>query len=355
MNKSFKTLFALLLGILFFFPTFTSNSFADTESEVKKQQEKAVKLKNLQKEIEQLQKEIKEEEKKKKEELKRKAKEKKKKQAELKRKEREEKKKKAKLKLKANEKKEGSQKKKIEEIDQMFSSGILSEEECIKFKKVILGENSKVSCGAVKTKSASVKKTSSIIDPVTVIDYVNELGQFVEPAYYPEGMLKAFGKSCKKFYCRAKKATKDMAKIFGRKGTYFDIHGGAQLYGMAYFELFYLDSLRKNTKKIDKFLEDWPEQKGTKGIISVLKLNKSRKKMRAALGMDLNTPVEEAMMRFWTLGDFLNQGKANKREVSKEIKQRRKLLVQYKKAISSFNSALKSKDDENLYNEILKK
>ena len=237
----------------------------------------------------------------------------------------------------------------------MFSSGILSKEECIKFKKVILGENSKVSCGDVKTKSASVKKTSSLIDPVTIIDYVNELGQFVEPAYYPEGMVEAFGKSCKKFHCRAKKATKDMAKIFGRKGTYFDRHGGAQLYGMAYFELFYLNSLKKSTKRIDKFLENWPEKKGSMEVISVLKLNKSRKKMREALGMDLNTPVEEAMMRFWTLGDFLNQGKANKREVNKEIKQRRKLLAKYKKAISSFNSALKSKDDENLYNEILKK
>ena len=344
MNKSFKTLFAIFLGILFFIPTFTSNSFADTESEVKKQQEKSVKLKELQKEIKQLQKEIKAEEKRKQAELKRKAKEKKKKQAELKRKEREEKK-----------KKKGSQEKKIKEIDQMFASGVLSKEECIKFKKVILGENSKVSCGTVKTKSVSVKKTPSVIDPVTIIDYVNELGQFVEPAYYPEGMIEAFGKSCKKFHCRAKKATKDMAKIFGRKGTYFDRHGGAQLYGMAYFELFYLDSLRKNTKKIDKFLEDWPEKKGTREIISVLKLNKSRKKMREALGMDLNTPVEEAMMRFWTLGDFLNQGKANKREVNKEIKKRRKLLVKYKKAISSFNSALKSRDDENLYNEILKK
>ncbi len=59
MNKLFKWLLTLFLGILFFLPTFTSNSFADTESEVKKQQEKAVKLKNLQKEIEKLQKEIK--------------------------------------------------------------------------------------------------------------------------------------------------------------------------------------------------------------------------------------------------------------------------------------------------------
>ena len=344
MSKSFKTLFALFLGILFFIPTFTSNSFADTESGVKKQQEKSVKLKELQKEIDQLQKEIKAEEKRKKAELKRKAKEKKKKQAELKRKEREEKK-----------KKEGSQEKKIKEIDQMFASGVLSKEECIKFKKVILGENSKVSCGAVKTKSVSVKKTPSIIDPVTVIDYVNELGQFVEPAYYPEGMIEAFGKSCMKFNCRAKKGIQKMSKIFGRKGTYFDRHGGAQLYGMAYFELFYLNSLKENTRRIDKFLENWPEKKGTRSLISVLKLNKSRKKMRAALGMDLNTPVEEAMMRFWTLGDFLNQGKANKRKVSKEIKHRRKLLVKYKKAISRFNAALKSEDDENLYNEILKK
>ena len=63
MNKLFKWLLTLFLGILFFLPTFTVNSLADTESEVKKQQEKAVKLKNLQKEIEQLQKEIKAEEK----------------------------------------------------------------------------------------------------------------------------------------------------------------------------------------------------------------------------------------------------------------------------------------------------
>ena len=352
-----KKIFTILLLIVFvgYDSSFPTTVKADTQDELKKQQEKAVKLKNLQKEIEQLQKEIKAEEKKKQAELKRKAKEKKKKQAELKRKAREEKKKQAKLKLKAKEKEGGSQEKKIKEIDQMFTSGLLSKEECIKFKKVILGENSKVSCGAAKTKSVSVKKTPSVIDPVTVIDYVNELGQFVEPAYYPEGMLEAFGKSCKKFHCRAKKATKDMARIFGRKGTYFDRYGGAQLYGMAYFELFYLNSLKKSTKRIDKFLENWPEQKGSREVISVLKLNKSRKKMRSALGMDLNTPVEEAMMRFWTLGDFLNQGKANKREVSKEIKQRRILLVKYKKAISSFNTALKSEGDENLYNEILRK
>jgi hypothetical protein len=55
------------------------------------------------------------------------------------------------------------------------------------------------------------------------------------------------------------------------------------------------------------------------------------------------------------LGDFLEQGKMNKREVSKEIKQRRNLLAKYKKAISGFNTALKSKNDENLYNKILKK
>ena len=44
-------------------------------------------------------------------------------------------------------------------------------------------------------------------------------------------------------------------------------------------------------------------------IYKLIKLNKSREQMRKALGMNLNTSVEEAMERYWVMGDFLEKGK----------------------------------------------
>ena len=36
--------------------------------------------------------------------------------------------------------------------------------------------------------------------------------------------------------------------------------------------------------------------------------------MRKAMGMDLNTSIEEVMERYWIMGDFLEKGKVEKQE-----------------------------------------
>ena len=74
--------------------------------------------------------------------------------------------------------------------------------------------------------------------------------------------------------------------------------------------------------------------------------------MRKSLGMDLNTSIEEAMERYWIMGDFLQRGEIKKENISKDMKKREKLLARYKKAVKKFNSALKNKEDEDLYNKI---
>ena len=198
---------------------------------------------------------------------------------------------------------------------------------------------------------------SSTKEPLTVMQQVKALGIFTEPVNYPEGMVKFFGNSCKKFTCRAKKATQRMSLTFKRSGTYHQRHPGAQLHAMAMFELFYLQQLKKNQKKVKKFIAAWPDKtKHGKAVVSLLKLNKSREQMRKALGMDLNTSVEEVMERYWVMGDFLEKGKIEKQEkISKNMKKRKKLLAKYKKAVSGFNSTLKKQEDEKLYNEIQNK
>ncbi len=192
--------------------------------------------------------------------------------------------------------------------------------------------------------------------PLTVVQEVRQLGVYSEPSKYPEGMLEFFGSACKSFTCRAEKATKEMALTFKRSKLYHKRKPGHQLYALAMFELFYLSELKKKERRVEKFLSAWPEKsKFGKEIISLIKLNRSKEKMRKSLGMDLNTSVEEAMERYWIMGDFLQKGEIKKEKVSKDIKKREKLLAKYKKAISKFNSALKNKEDEELYNRIKKK
>jgi len=197
---------------------------------------------------------------------------------------------------------------------------------------------------------------SATNEPSKVMDEIKALGTFTEPSSYPEGMVKFFGKTCIKFHCRAKKATKEMAKTFGRKKIYHQRHPGAQLYALAMFELFYLQELKKKQGKVDKFIAAWPDKKKhAKTVISLIKLNKSREQMRKAMGMDLNTSIEEVMERYWVMGDFLEKGKVEKQEkISKDMKKRKKLIAKYKKAVSAFNSTLKKQEDEKLYNEIQK-
>tara|TARA_B100001765_G_scaffold67963_1_gene41177 strand:- start:122 stop:784 length:663 start_codon:yes stop_codon:yes gene_type:complete len=192
--------------------------------------------------------------------------------------------------------------------------------------------------------------------PLTVMQEVKALGVFTEPTDYPEGMVQFFGKTCKKFHCRAKKAIQEMSKTFGRTQIYHQRHPGAQLHALAMFELFYLQQLKKNQKKVEKFIAAWPDKKKHgKTVVSLLKLNKSREQMRKALGMDLNTSVEEAMERYWVMGDFLEKGEIKKQKISKDIKKRGLLLAKYKKAVVDFKSSIQNQEDEKLYDKIKKK
>ena len=147
-----------------------------------------------------------------------------------------------------------------------------------------------------------------------------------------------------------------MGKIFNRTPIYFERHPGAQLYGMAMFELLYQQRLKENQKKIEEFLASWPDKKKHKRpIVSLMKLNDSRKKMRSAMGMDLTMGVEEAMESFWLMGDFLEQGERKKQNVDKAIATRGELLAKYKKALNTFNSEIKRKKEEEFYEKITKK
>ena len=187
-----------------------------------------------------------------------------------------------------------------------------------------------------------------------ILEQVKLLGKFKEPERYPKGFEEMFLKEgCKTWHCLTKKAAKKMSLIFKRTEKYNLRYPGNQIRGMALYEIFYLNTLKKNEKKINEFIENWPEKnENAKEVINLLRLNKSREKMRSALGMDLNTSVEDALEIYWIMSEFLDLGVTKKQRISKDLKSRKKFLVEYKDIISKKNSEFKKNKDKSFYDSI---
>ena len=197
---------------------------------------------------------------------------------------------------------------------------------------------------------------SIIIGEDDVLKEVKLLGSFKEPERYPESFKEEFFKKCKKFSCIGNTSTKKMAEVFAKSEIYNLKNPGNQIKGMALFEIYYLNVLRKKEKNIKIFLESWPtKKKKTQEVVQLIKLNKSREKMRKALGMDLNTSVEDAIEVYSIMANFLSMGTPKKQKISKELELRKKFLEDYKSVVSKFNLQFKNYDNESLYNQIKKR
>ena len=187
---------------------------------------------------------------------------------------------------------------------------------------------------------------------------LTEIGEFKEPTKYPEGFLKTTAKRCKdlKFICVQDKAVKEMSLRFQRSDRYNDKNPGNQVYAMAHFELFFMNKLREERNSLKKFKENWPEKKiNTDEIISLIKLNETRKMMRNALGMNMNNSIEEVIDTYWTLGDFLQLGEIKVEKVDKDLLKRKRVLSEYKSIVSSLKRNLETQNLQKAYEFLEKK
>ena len=219
-----------------------------------------------------------------------------------------------------------------------------------KGKKEISSKKKSKEKNTTSSKKSIVPKTKNELEQ-EILEQVKLLGKFKEPERYPNGFVEMFlKKGCKTWHCLTKKAAKKMSIIFKRSEKYNLRNPGNQIRGMALYEIFYLNTLKKNEKKINEFIENWPEKnENAKEVINMVRLNKSREKMRSALGMDLNTSVEDALEVYWIMSEFLDLGVTKKQRISKDLKSRKKFLAEYKNTISKFNSEFKKNKDKSLY------
>jgi len=208
-----------------------------------------------------------------------------------------------------------------------------------------------------KSKIKSILKKKDKDKEKITLKKVEELGQIIkfDDTYFPDAMIKKFGPGCNNsFKCRGGKAGQFLGKTFSRSKAYGQKNPGKMIKAMAMFEVFYASKLWEDRKHVERYKENnykkeksWKKKKDENKIRSLIGINKGRKSMREALGMNLETPANEAIKKFWLLGEFLDLGTGVKnKKLAKDLKKRQKLLEAYRAEIGSLRKKLQNDLDE---------
>ena len=179
---------------------------------------------------------------------------------------------------------------------------------------------------------------------------IEELGEIVkfDNTYFPDAMLKQLSKGCSGFKCQGSKAGQALFKTFNKSKSYSQRNPGQMIKAMAMFEVFYSSKLWYDRKSIERYKKDdyqgvnqiW-KKSDEKIIRSLFSINKGRKSMREALGMTMETPSNEAINKFWLLGEFLDLGTGvNNKKLAKDLKQRQDKIADYKSQIAKLRKKL---------------
>jgi hypothetical protein len=184
--------------------------------------------------------------------------------------------------------------------------------------------------------------------PIDIED-VKKLGRYEPIEEFPEGMMEKFG-SCSKIHCKAKMAGKIVYHRFVVKKKSSQKYPGKMMEAMAWYEILFNGKHKDTDKFIKRYLENYPndykyKKVDEKFIRSLLSMNKGRKSMRKALGMDLTEKTDIAIKRFWLLGAFLGKGKAKKRVIDSELKERKILINEYKAKVKALKEKLEEKEE----------
>ena len=99
---------------------------------------------------------------------------------------------------------------------------------------------------------------------------------------------------------------------------------------MAYFEIYFLQTLKDKENNIERFTEDNYNSNDISSINTLLSLNKARESMRKAVGLTLDDTAEEAVKRFWLMNTYLAKGKVKTNTIDTKVKKKINLTTDLK-------------------------
>ena len=178
------------------------------------------------------------------------------------------------------------------------------------------------------------------------LEDLSKFGKYIEIENYPEKMFG--GNNNVTFKQKAKTATQKVGYYFVTKKKSLKKYPQNMMKGMAYFEVFYLQKLKDTEASIERFKAQDPNNNDLIKLNTLISLNKARKSMRSAVGLSLEDDPEEAIKRFWIMGEYLSKGKVKTNTIDNKITKKNKELTKFKTNITGLKNILQKRTEERI-------
>ena len=239
-------------------------------------------------------------------------------------------------------------------LNNLYKEGALNQDEFDKAKKIILKtdseENSEIEPKQIIEIKKPINKTKNTKDLTKTFidkDELEIIGKYKEISSYPGGLFKNLKFSPSML---AKKSTQEMYKTFVQNKNLQEKYPENMMKAMAYFEVFYNRKLKDEKLAIQDYQENFPNVKKSskKSIQSLYSLTQAKKSMRESVGLTLNEGIEEALIKYMHMHDFLVQGTKSKNKLTTTEKKLKRESINLKKYIGSFKKNLELKSEQRI-------
>ena len=135
---------------------------------------------------------------------------------------------------------------------------------------------------------------------------LDSFGEYYEIQEFPEGMFE--GNNNITLKQKGRTAGKKVGYYFITKKNTLEKYPQNMMKAMAYFEVYYLQTLKEKEISITRFKDENYSSNDISSLNTVLSLNNARESMRNAVGLSLDDSPEQAIKRFWLMNDYLSKG-----------------------------------------------
>jgi hypothetical protein len=234
----------------------------------------------------------------------------------------------------------------LNKLNYLFKAGVISKEEFIKGKSIILGTK-KTEEKIINVDLDSKDKNEIEIKNGVFIEDVEAFGAFYQINIAPKGMFKA---RHSQFIQMSKYSQEKIGMIFITQKGMMDKYPENLMLGMGYFEFFYMQQLKENKKEIDLFKENYPNIKNStrKAVQKIHSLNKARKAMRSALGFTLEDDVQKVIKNHYVLSKLFSRGEKITVKLDPKEKKLLKNHLSLSKNVGALKNLVKDKNEKRI-------
>jgi len=175
---------------------------------------------------------------------------------------------------------------------------------------------------------------------------LDSFGEYFEIQEFPEGMFE--GDNNKTLKQKGVTAGRKIGYYFITKKNSLEKYPQNMMKAMAYFEVYYLQTLKEKELSISRFKDQNYNSNDLSSLNTVLSLNKARKSMREAVGLSLEDTPEEAIKRFWLMNDYLSKGKIKTITIENNVLKKKKKTIDLKTNAKGLNNLVQKRIEKRI-------